>query len=1194
MDLKLANNMKNIILIVSLLSLFFSNAQEVEHSHSLHHGFIENKGQWDQNILFKSHFQGGNLWIQQRKFVFHFQDYRAYQEKHTNFTNSTQLQDNKQHVLHLNFPGSSTVYSIQKEKKSEAYFNFFKGNDPQKWVQEAYSYSEAKLKDFYPGIDLMLIEKDEQLKYEFQVAPYVNPALIQLEFEGHSSLKIDKKGNLLIQTPLGQLMEEKPFAYQIKNGKIAEIPCSFKIKNKRVFFEVGNYDKSVPLVIDPILIFATYAGSVSDNFGMTATYGYDGTAYSAGIVYGNDYPTPDASAYDINSNFTIPNVSGSITTDVFISKYNTDGSTMLWTTYLGGGDDTQGTETAHSLICDKQNNIYIYGITSSLDFPMQNAYQNTHNGGTAYSVNSNGANFGSVGTDIFVSKISANGQNLLASTYFGGALNDGANYRVAAGSYNGAGSYDSLTTNYGDQFRGEIMLDQNNNVLIASCTRSDNFPTLNAVQNARGGEQDGVIFRLSNDLSALDFSTYIGGTRNDACYSIKIDSSYNIVFAGGTSSSNLPGTSGAYQASYNGGKTDGFVGKLSPNGQVLQRISYLGTPNYDQVFFVEIDREDNVFVLGQSTGGQFPIINAAYSNPNSAQFIAKLSPDLTTISNSTVFGNGSGQINISPSAFLVDNCGNIYVSGWGANILQSVPMSGMPVSTDAFQGTSPNGFDFYLIVLERNMSGLLYATYLGGPQSQEHVDGGTSRFDKNGVVYQSVCGGCGANSDFPVSPNAWSDQNLSPNCNNLVFKFDFEIVPSADFSANQTAGCATFEVIFDNSSTETDDYLWDFGNGNVDSTTFNPIVVYDTPGTYTVFLYVTDSICQITDTAQIQIQVLDSLLVDAGSEIQLCNPSPIQLIGNSFGTGTQFIWSEDPSFTTPLNGSPSDSTATVTPSVTGYFYFQAANSFCSKYDSVLVSFTSSALSLSGDTLLCLGDQSTITVTNANPAINFTYSWEPSSIILQNNQTSVVINPTGSQYLVVTGSASNGCIIEDSILVQVSPLGGINVTATASEYTVTSGTTVTLTGSPSGFTTTWTPIDAVQNPSALQTTALIEENTLFTFTASDGICSKSDTVLIKVMTFLCDKSYVYVPNAFSPNGDGENDVLFVRSALLKELEFRVFNRWGEMVFESNSTQIGWDGTFRNKPLTPDVYDYYLKAVCVEGEEKILKGNVTLLR
>jgi gliding motility-associated-like protein len=1176
-----------------VLICLFLNSQEIEHKHSLYHGFVENKGQWDESILFKSRFHGGNMWIQQGKFMFHFQDFRAYQEAHANFKTNIK-QQNKQHVLHLNFPGSNPAKSITKTKSSAAYYNYILGNESSKWAKEVYSYSEATIHDFYAGIDLKLIENQEQLKYEFHVAPNVNPQIIKLEFKGHTGLKVKKDGSLLVQTPLGNLQEEKPYVYQVKNGKIIEVECSFVIKNDIVQFKLGNYDRTIQLIIDPVLIFATYAGSVSDNFGMTATYGYDGTAYSAGIVYGNAYPTPDLNAYDINSNFTVANIPSPITTDVFISKYSPDGSTMLWTTFLGGGDNSQGTETAHSLICDKQNNVYIYGVTSSLDFPVANAVQPTHAGGIPLNINSNGTNFGTVGTDIFVSKISANGQNLLASTYFGGTGNDGVNYAISAGNYNSVAAYDSLTTNYGDQFRGEIMLDENENCLVASCTRSSNFPNQFAVQSTLGGQQDGVIFKLSNDLSSVIFSTYIGGSNNDACYSVKVDSSYNVVFAGGTASTNLPGTTGAWQSTYNGGKADGFVGKLSPNGQILQRISYIGTPTYDQVFFVEIDREDNVFLLGQSVGGNFPVINAGYSNPNSSQFIAKLNPTLSAVTNSTVFGNGSGNINISPSAFLVDICGNIYVSGWGANILQGTPMNNMPVTANAFQATSPNGFDFYLFVLERSMNTLLYGSYIGGSVSQEHVDGGTSRFDKNGVVYQSVCGGCGANADFPISTGAWSNQNPSPNCNNLVFKFDFQIIPSAQFSVNSNAGCAAFEVVFENASSESDSYVWDFGNGLLDSTTFNPVVVYDTPGQYTVFLYVTDSICLITDTAQITIQVFDSLMVDAGSTVELCAPVPITLTGNSFGTSTTYIWSEDNTFTNPLNTNTSDPNLTITPAQDGYYYLQVSNPYCSAYDSVLVTFISSAIQLSGDSSLCLGDNSEISLTNSNPAINFSYSWSPSSIITQNNGSSVMINPTSSQYIYVVASASNGCVVEDSLYINVSNLGSETIVASASETLVVAGTTVTLTGSPTGYSYTWFPPDAVSNHTLQQTTAVVNQTTIFLLTVSDEFCQKSDTVQVKVMEFVCDKSFIYVPNAFSPNGDGNNDVLFVRSGLVKDIEFRVFNRWGEMVFESLSTDTGWDGKFREKLCTPDVYDYYLKVVCAEGDDKIFKGNVTLLR
>ncbi|MGY8926466.1 MAG: hypothetical protein ACKVJC_04140, partial [Flavobacteriales bacterium] len=198
----------------------------------------------------------------------------------------------------------------------------------------------------------------------------------------------------------------------------------------------------------------------------------DGTAYSGGIVFGNSYPTP---APSWNTTTTITNVMPSANdpagtygvTDVFISKYSPDGVNMLWTCFLGGGDDFQGTETVHSLICDTLNNVYLYGATSSSDFPFQNGYSGTHAGGVLpLNFTSNGVHHLTNGTDIFVSKLSSDGLNLLGSTLIGGSNNDGVNYNT------NTALIDSLTTNYGDQFRGEIMLDADNNVIVASCTRS--------------------------------------------------------------------------------------------------------------------------------------------------------------------------------------------------------------------------------------------------------------------------------------------------------------------------------------------------------------------------------------------------------------------------------------------------------------------------------------------------------------------------------------------------------------------------------------------------------------------------------------------------------------------------------------------------------------------------------------------------
>jgi gliding motility-associated-like protein len=1187
--------MKQLLRFIFLCILFQNTviSQEVEHEHSIHHAFVENKGQWDKDVLFQSKFKGGNLWIQQNKFVFHLQDFSATHAAHAGNKSDVPRKGNRQTVVHLNFVGSKKVQEIQKFNPTKTYYNYFLGNVKERWASDVHGFSEAKMVNLYDGIDLKLIENKEDLKYEFHVKPNIDPNQILLQYVGQKNIEIDKSGKLIISTELGNIIENKPYSYQIINGKVVEVKCEFVVLKNQVSFKLGKYDSDVELIIDPPLIFATYSGSHSDNFGMTGTYGQDGTAYSGGTVFGNAYPTL-APAYDTISNFTDTSSAMYGITDVFISKYSPDLTQMLWTTYLGGGDNTQGSETVHSLIADQNDNLFLFGATSSTDFPVtNNAFQQSHAGGVpGANFNNNGIYHLNQGTDIYVSKLSFNGLNLLASSYVGGSRNDGVNHNT------NVASYDSLMQNYGDNSRGEIMLDQFENCIVSSCTRSTDFPTVNPFQAANNGGQDGVLFKLSNDLSSMMWSSYFGGTKNDACYSVKVDSSFNVVFAGGTSSSNLASTGGKWQSTYNGGESDGFVGKVSSNGTNLLGVTYVGRSNYDQVFFVEIDRNDNVFLLGQSIGGQFPVVNAPFSslfnNSNTCQFICKLNPSLTTLLNSTTFGRGSNSINISPSAFLVDKCGNLYVSGWGANLFSNVGLTGMPISANANYSSAPNGYDFYVMVVNRTFSSLLFGTYLGGGLAQEHVDGGTSRFDKDGVVYQSVCGGCGGFTDFPTSTNAWSAINKSTNCNNVVFKFAIDIIPKAIFTVGDTDACADVEVTFQNTSTITDTYLWDFGNGQTNTTVFSPTMVYSDSGTYIVTLYVTDSVCQLTDTLSTIIKVTNPIEIVVSPDIDLCVPAPINLVANTNGGATSFQWSSNILFTDTLNVTVVDSTLSITPlSSTTYYVKVIGAAGCSSIDSVQVNFTSSSLEFTGGHI-CVGDTATVVATNSMSSISFNYIWSPESIITAPSSTNIVqVNPPITQYVYVTANASNGCVVTDSVLVLVGNVSPDAVASVSDNY-IPEGSEVVLSGLPNGYSYSWTPTLGVESSTSQVTKAVVDVTTLFTLFVTDGICTKSDTVLVKVFPWICGESSMFIPNAFSPNGDGQNDVLYVRGKMIKDMTFRVFNRWGELMFESFDRGDGWDGTYKGKKMDPDVYDYYLKVTCIDNIESIVKGNITLLK
>ena len=1343
-----------LFLFASLSQVFAQDLHEVTSHNEIQ--FIENKGQWPSVVQFQSSVSGGKVWIGDSSILFQLQDLSDLHKAHYDLKNVANPSI-KSALIQQKFLGSGTDKLLMKEGRSTHYYNYFLGNDSTKWTHDVHAYSQVEYEHFYPDIHLLWESEKNALKYSFFVEPGANPNEIRWSYAGEFTSVRIRDGRLVLKTAIGEIIEQRPIAYQLIDGKKIPVSCSFQEQEGIYSYELGKYDDEFPLVIDPVLVFATYNGSVSDNFGMTATYGNDGSAYSAGMVYGNNFPIPNANSFDISPNFT--SIAGSYgITDVFVTKYNPSGTNMLWSAFLGGGDMTQGTETAHSLICDSLNNIYVFGATSSTNFPTTaGALQTTHGGGTSgANFLYNGVYFSGQGTDIYISKIASNGQNLLASTYVGGSDNDGVNYRSTALPYNSVAAYDSLTTNYGDQFRGEIMLDSLHNVYIASCTRSTNFPTLNAFQPNKSVGQDGVIFKLNASFSSLQFSSFYGGNNSDACYSVKLDTLGAIVFAGGTCSTNLTGTSGAYQAAFQGGKTDGFVVKLVPSGTGIQKASYVGASNYDQVFFVEIDRLNQIFLLGQSVGGTFPVNNAPYSNPGSSQFILKLNPNLTTNLASTVIGNGSPSINISPAAFLVDICGNMYVSGWGANILQSVPISGMPISPNAFQSTT-TGFDFYLMVVQNDFSGLLYGSYIGGSLAQEHVDGGTSRFDKNGVVYQSVCGGCGAHSDFPTSPGAWSSSNNSSNCNNLVFKFDFQLIPSASFTTNNVAGCADLTVNFQNTSTQLDSYLWDFGNGDTTSVIFNPSVTYTQAGSYNVNLYVTDSVCLLTDTANIQVLVLDSIQLNVLDTISLCSSNPFELVAFHNGTGTQFIWSQNANLSNPLNN-PNDSTVFV--STPGWYFIEVGNSYCSKLDSVYLEFDVplQAFFSVSDTLGCapfvvtLNNSSTFTTdflwdfgngvidsVNFNPTLtysspgsyqiqltisdsiclgqdtyvlniqvsapllvnlpdtiflcesvetiltpimtgsaasylwsntddfsdtlnvdlqnpnltlvdpqnqtyyfqadngycsvidsvhisvfgesisiqcldsicitnvlqlqaqnngsgSFTYLWSsPNVLINPNNQATAQCTLPGSQYVYLQATSPQGCVVLDSQFVYVSTFTTGNVIATANPNLIMPGGTTQLTGLvPANANFTWSPTSTMVSPTSLTTNVSPTETTTYTLTATDGLCTKSDTALVRVYEIVCDEPYVFIPNAFTPNGDQENDVLYVRGIWIEKCVLRVFNRWGELVFETTDQNIGWDGTFKGKKLDPDVFDYYLDVDCLGGSSTIIKGNVTLMK
>lgn len=832
----------------SLFIAFTAHAQPAQ--------FVENKNQWPDDIDFVAAVPGGRMAVSATSLRYFLLDYRTLDDIHHQTHAPDGIADASQniwgHAVFVDFPGANADAQPVGVGQSAAYRNYYLGNDRSRWADKAFAFDGIIYESFYPGVDLKVYGFDRHVKYDFIVAPGIDPSVISAVYSGADDLFLENE-NLVIRTSLGDIVETKPVAWQWVDGRRVDVPCRFQLDASRVSFVFPEgFDDCFELVIDPLLIFSTFSGSTADNWGSTATPGERGALYSAGVTNeaeGGRFPaTPGA---------YLTNTSGLY--DIGILKYDSTGSELLYATYLGGS----GNESPHSLVVNNDGDLLLLGTTSSSDFPVtDNAFQNTFQGGGTVS-NVIGYPYAG-GCDIVISRFSSDGTALLASTFIGGSDNDGLNP-------NGS----PLVRNYGDQLRGDIFTDESNNVYVSSVTSSGDFPVAASFGMVYGGgNTDAVVFKMNPNLSALAWAAVIGGISSDAAYSIKIGKDGSVFVAGGTTSTNFPSTPESYQPAHQG-EVDGWIARIAPDGSAILHATLTGTPEYNQIYFLDLNDADEVYVYGQTTG-IFPITPGLYHNPNSGQFIQKFDGNLSELIFSTVFGAGRGIPDISPTAFLVNDCNNLYVAGWGGRINDETGYwesgtTGMTTTPDAFQLTT-RGSDFYFLVLTDDAKERLYATFLGGDLSSTHVDGGTSRFDKSGIVYHSVCSGCrfynDANtptSDFPTTAGAWSQTNRSANCNNAAFKFDLSTLKARLRTNSEWRDqpdlrtvCIPDALGFENFSTGGEVYYWDFGDGTTVERGDTSFIIhrYENPGQYLVTLSAIDhGTCQVVDQTTVLVNV---------------------------------------------------------------------------------------------------------------------------------------------------------------------------------------------------------------------------------------------------------------------------------------------------------------------------------------------------
>lgn len=851
--------------------------------------FVENQGQWEHPYRYEAQLHDAALFFEDDGVTV------ALRESLPHPAVGKALPRGHAYRMHFVATGGTSPTGLHPQPSSN---NYYLGSNASRWRSRVPQYDALCYDNLYDGIDLEVYSGSRALKYNFIVHEGGDPRQVAIEYEGTDGVELTAAGHLRVRTSVRDIIEMKPYVYQTVGGQEVEVASRWRVSRTdggryRAVVEVGAYDRGRDLVIDPVLIFSTYTGSTADNWGTTATYDSQKNVYTAGLVFNIGYPT-SLGAYQ--------SVYGGGSCDIAIFKFDSTGTQRLYATYLGGSSS----DMPHSLFVNSFDELLVFGTTGSNNFPVTaGAYQTTHAGGPASNYLSTSIAFQN-GSDIFVSRLSADGTQLRASTYVGGSDNDGLNYRSSYSNYNNTvmGGNDSLYYNYGDGARGEIITDNLNNIYIGSTTFSTDFPVAaTSLQPTSGGRQDGVVFKLDHNLRNLLWCTYLGGSGDDAVYSIDVDSAYNLLVCGGTNSANFPVTDGAYQTTYGGGSADGFVCKISYAGERLMSSTYIGDRFYDQVYFVRTGHHDEVFLFGQTHyAGPTLIYNAGYSVPNSGMLLMRLAPALDVRRWSTVFGTPN-RINLSPTAFAADICNRVYAAGWGRDFVPylttwyTAGTHGMEVTSDAYSDTT-DGQDFYLISLDANANQLEYATFFGELHQSgssygggDHVDGGTSRFDRLGTLYQSVCASCSGTNRFPTTAGAWSDSNRATNCNNALFRFNVsDDFPVAEFLLPE-AGCAPYTLQLNNTGRGAS-FQWDFGDGAT-STERNPSHTYTDPGIYTITLIANlPGGCSEADTQRHIVQVLGNVHLSHSPEIS-CNGTSIQ-IGHTPVLGAAYSWSGDP------------------------------------------------------------------------------------------------------------------------------------------------------------------------------------------------------------------------------------------------------------------------------------------------------------
>ena len=650
--------------------------------------FIPNAGQTNEKIRLYAQGPGFNFAFLRGETLFSF--------------TKTEQGKTRGCAVALRFLGARPGVEPQGGRPGTGRINYLLGNDPTQWRSNLPTYEEVLYPNLWPGIDLVFRGAEGQLKYEFVVWPGAQVKDIRLAYDGSKGLSLDRRGNLIVKTALGALTDARPLVYQERDEERILVASRYRLeKGERYGFTIGAYDRSRPLVIDPGLLYSTFLGGSSGDFGFGIAVDATGNAYVTGATVSTNFPTTPG-AFDATHN------GGD---DAFVTKLNATGSALLYSTFLGGNSNDLG----RGIAVDAAGSAYVTGQTSSINFPTTpGAFDTSHNGLR----------------DAFVTKLNTTGSALLYSTFLGGGDHDGV--------HNGMG----------------IAVDTAGSAYVTGATRSGNFPTTPGAFDTthNGGGSDAFATKLDATGSALLYSTFLGGNDFDDGTAIAVDAASNAYVTGNAVSSNFPTTPGAFDTTHNGGE-DAFVTKLDTTGSVLLYSTFLGGSFTDVGFGIAVDAAGNAYVTGFTFflfGTVFPTTPGAFdTSPNPAfdAFVTKLNTTGSALLYSTLLGGSNFD---AGHGIVVDSAGNAYITGRTDSI-------NFPTTPGAFDTTHNGSADPFVTKLNMTGSALLYSTLLGGNGFDEAygivIDAASSAYVT----------GYTPSSDFPTTPAAFDTTHNGSN-----------------------------------------------------------------------------------------------------------------------------------------------------------------------------------------------------------------------------------------------------------------------------------------------------------------------------------------------------------------------------------------------------------------------------------------------